>query len=76
MIALCPYLGDGFKPAINLSTVKVVGCAIADLIHQAVRLTPLYVPVSAMPGGCAVTTDRDVFEGLNDLHALADAPDL
>lgn len=57
-------------------TLKLTGYAMADLFRQAIGLSPLYVPATAKPGGFAVATGPGLYDGICELHKLAEDPDL
>lgn len=47
-----------------------------DLFRQIFGMSPLYVPATGRPGDFAVVSTPDVHEKVNELHALAERPDL
>ncbi|KAJ3540485.1 hypothetical protein NM688_g6222 [Phlebia brevispora] len=59
VVAQCPWLGIGAKPALSLPLLKLIAYSYLDWIEQAVGFGPLYVPTAAAPGQLAILNTPD-----------------
>ena len=65
-IGQCSYLGKTTSPALS-TKLKLAAYGLADLLRQAVGMSPLYIPVVAQPGQISALPGEDAVVGMNKL---------
>ncbi|KAJ7183609.1 alpha/beta-hydrolase [Mycena filopes] len=63
-LSQCPYTGTSPLFPFGLTTLKIVSCAVADIIKQAVGLAPVYIPIAAEPNFVGALTTSGTTEGI------------